>query len=146
MLDVIGENMGVIFILLIIMWGAQFAMTYFQMRRFYGRLKVIRKAGLTAVGMGGGQYKGRAYGVLTIDDDDRVIHAERMSGWTNFSGLRPVPEMEGMPLANVLNESIELPVKSAKLQEAFRNAARDLDKARKGDVPETLTEALGATE
>jgi DNA-binding transcriptional regulator of glucitol operon len=136
MFDVIGENIAVIFILLVIMWMMQFGFTYIQMQKFYKRLKIIRQDGLTAVGMEGGRYKGRAYGVLTVGKDNTVIHAEKMSGWTNFAGLRPVPELVGMTLDEILDEERTLPV-SQKLQGAFRNAANDIlnaDKEKNGDV------------
>ena len=125
MFDVIGENLAVIFILLVIMWILQFGFTYLQMQKFYKRLKIIRQDGVTAIGMEGGRYKGRAYGVLTVGKDNKIIHAEKMSGWTNFAGLKPVPELVGMTLDEIMDEERTLPV-SKKLQSAFRNAARDI--------------------
>lgn len=136
MLDYLSENMGVVALLLLVMWGLQFAFTYIQMRKFYARLKVVRQAGLTAVGKGGGQYRGRVYGVLTIDDNKKVIHAEKMSGWSNFSGLSPVPELVGLTLGDILDETRELPV-SRKLSDAFRDAAAYLlDAKKKQTLPE----------
>jgi DNA-binding transcriptional regulator of glucitol operon len=133
MFDVLVENIGVIFILLVIMWGLQFGMTYVQMRKYTKRLKIIRQDGLTAVGMGGSRYKGRAYGILTIDDNDKVIHAEKMSGWTNFAGLKPVPDLVGMNIEEIISDDKELPV-SKKLKVAFQNAANDLLQARKDGI------------
>ena len=140
MFDLLQDNIAVLLGLLLLMWIAQFGFTYIQMQRFYARLKVIRKDGVTAVGMGGGQYRGRAYGVLTIDEDQKVIHAERLSGWSNFSGLKPVPELVGMHLDQIRDEDTQLPV-SKRLQEAFRNAAKDILEAD----AETLTELVNAT-
>ena len=128
MFDVIGENIVVIFVLLVVMWMLQFGFTYVQMQKFYKRLKIIRQDGLTAVGMEGGRYKGRAYGVLTVGKDNKVIHAEKMSGWTNFAGLKPVPELVGMSLDEILDEERTLPIPK-KLENAFRNAARDIMEA-----------------
>ena len=143
MFDVIAENIGVIFVLLVIMWGLQFAMTYVQMRKYTKRLKIIRQDGLTAVGMGGSRYKGRAYGILTIDDDNKIIHAEKMAGWTNFAGLRPVPDLVGMNIEEIVADDAELPV-SKKLTVAFQNAANDLLQARKdgivSDKPSSVAE------
>ena len=137
MFDVLGENIGTIFGLLAVMWILQFGLTYVQMQKFYRRLKIIRKDGLTAVGMGGSQYKGRAYGILTVDRNNTVIHAEKMSGWSNFAGLRPVPALVGMTVEEILNEKAELPV-SNKLQVAFRNAANDLLEASKEKSSEKI--------
>ena len=108
MFDVIGENLGVLFGLLVVMWILQFGLTYFQMRKYTKRLKVIRQDGLTAVGMSGSRYKGRTYGILTIDDNNQIIHAEKMSGWTNFSNLRPVPDLVGMNVEQILMKKLNL--------------------------------------
>lgn len=130
MFQVLSENIGAIALLLLLMWGLQFAFTYIQMRRFYARLKIVRKAGLTAVGMAGSQYRGRAYAILTVDENKKVIHAEKMSGWSNFSGLRPVPELVGMSLGDILDKETQLPIPT-KLSEAFRHAAAYINDARK---------------
>lgn len=135
MFDFFSENMGVVALLLLVMWMLQFGFTYIQMRKFYARLKIVRQAGLTAVGKGGGQYRGRVYGVLTVDDNKTIIHAEKMSGWSNFSGLTPVPELIGLSLTDILDETRELPV-SRKLSDAFRDAAAYLLDAKKHTLPE----------
>ena len=142
MLDVIGENLGVIFVMLVIMWSLQFGLTYLQMKKYTKRLKVIRQDGLTSVGMTGGKYKGRTYGILTVDENNQVIHAEKMAGWTNFSNLRPVPDLVGLNLDQILDENLELPI-SNKLRLAFRTAANDLLDAReKGLNKNSTTEDL----
>jgi DNA-binding transcriptional regulator of glucitol operon len=123
------DKFGVFFLLLAVMWIIQFGLTYFQMRRFYGRMVQLKRNGLTAVGLCGNQYKGRTYAVLTIDEDNRVIHAESFGGWTVFATLKPVPEMQGMTLDDILANPADLPV-SNKLQTAFSNAATDLKHAR----------------
>ncbi len=135
-MDFIADNLAVLIFAMVGMWFAQFFMANRQMRAFYKRLAQIRKNGLTAVGMAGGQYKGRSYAVLTIDENDRVVHAEQFSGWTVFATLKPVPEMVGLPLREVLDNQSSLPV-SKKLQTAFANAAKDLQAAREKD-PVTL--------
>ena len=131
MFDVIGENLGVLFVLLVVMWVLQFGLTYLQMKKYTARLKIIRQDGLTAVGMSGSKYKGRTYGILTVDEEDQIIHAEKMSGWTNFSNLRPVPTLVGMTLGQILDEEKEFQI-SDKLLLAFRNAANDLIEAKEG--------------
>ena len=138
MFDVIGENLGVIFVLLVVMWILQFGLTYLQMRKYTARLKIIRQDGLTAVGLSGSKYKGRTYGVLTVDKNNKIIHAEKMSGWTNFSNLRPVPDLVGMTLEQILDEEKELPI-SKKLHLAFRNAANDLLEAKEGKTIDNNT-------
>ena len=139
MFDAIAANASFIIIALVVMWIFQFGMAYLQMRRFYGRLKVVRQGGLTAVGQGGGQYKGRAYAVLTIDDGNIIIHAEQFAGWTVFARLRPLPDLIGMTLQELLDNEDNLPT-TRKLQLAFGNAGRDLLAARQGKDSEAEAE------
>ena len=115
----------IVIFLLVAAWLVQFAFSYFQMRNFYRRLTVLRRDGMLAVGKGGGQYRGRAYGVLVIDDEGKVIHAEKLAGWTVFAKLRPVPELVGLTIEEILGQSRPIYL-SKKLHEAFTNAAYDL--------------------
>jgi glucitol operon activator protein len=135
MFDEIAANAGIILVLLVTMWIAQFGLTYWQIKKFNTRLKALRQGGLTAVGLGSGRFKGRNYAILTIDQDDIVVHAEKFGGWSTFSKLRPVPDLIGLSLQDVLTNENRLPV-TKKLQTAFGNAARDLQKARE-DALET---------
>lgn len=128
-MQLVFDNFTIFLIGLVVMWLFQFGLAYFQMRRFYRRMVQLKRTGLTAVGLCGNQYKGRAYAVLTIDENDRVVHAEKFSGWTVFANLKPVPEMQGLSLEEVLADATRLPV-SQKLQTAFNNAAKDLKLAR----------------
>jgi DNA-binding transcriptional regulator of glucitol operon len=125
----VADNFTVFLIGLVVMWILQFGLAYFQMRRFYRRMIELKRAGLTAVGMCGNQYKGRAYAVLTIDENNRIVQAERFAGWTVFANLKPVPELIGWGLDEILASETRLPV-SKKLQTAFTNAAKDLKLAR----------------
>lgn len=135
-MDFVFDNFTIFLLMLVVMWMIQFGLTYFQMRRFYGRMVELKRHGLTAVGLCGTQYKGRTYAVLTIDEDNQVIHAERFAGWTVFATLKPVPEMQGMVLDDILANPANLPV-SKKLQTAFSNAAQDLMQARREQQSDT---------
>jgi DNA-binding transcriptional regulator of glucitol operon len=133
-MDMLTNNLGPIFLILGVLWLIQFGLAYRQMRHFYQRMITLRQSGLTAIGLAGNRYKGRAYAVLTIDEDDRIIYAEQFSGWTVFAQLKPMPQLIGMPLQELLNNEASLPI-SKKLRPAFGNAARDLQAARgKGKI------------
>ncbi|NMC47252.1 MAG: hypothetical protein GYA52_10560 [Chloroflexi bacterium] len=118
-----------IIVAFVIAWVIQYAMTYFQMRRYNQRLNEMKKMGPTAVGMSGSVYKRRAYGILVFDDQERIIHAEQFSGWTVFASLKPVKELEGLTLTQVKDESMELPL-SKKIRSAFINAVDQVEQAR----------------
>jgi DNA-binding transcriptional regulator of glucitol operon len=139
-MNVIVDNFVTILLGLVVMWLLQFGLAYWQMRRFYRRMSILRQGGLTAIGLSGNRYKGRTYAVLTIDEDNRIVHAEKFSGWTIFAGLKPVPELVGLPLDEMLAKQTTLPV-GKKLQLAFANAARDLQAARQKKLDLTLEPA-----
>jgi DNA-binding transcriptional regulator of glucitol operon len=88
-----------IFALVIAAWVLQLVLSTFQYRRYYSRLKELRKEGArTAVGMVGSNWKTKAFGVLVVDDDDVIVRAEKLSGWTVFANLKPVEGVTGLPI------------------------------------------------
>jgi glucitol operon activator protein len=117
-----------LFIALFTAWVIQFAMTYFQMRRYYKRIGELRREGPTATGMSGSMYKRRVYGVLVLDENEKILHAEQFSGWTVFAGLKPVKELEGLSIKDIMDEGVELPI-SKKVRNAFQNAVLEYQKA-----------------
>ena len=110
MFDVVAENLAVLFSLLAIMWVIQIWINFFPNEKIYQTLKNHSPGRLTSVGMSGSKYKGRTYGVLTVDKNNMIIHAEKMSGWTNFSNLRAVPDLVGLTTDQILDDKFELPV------------------------------------
>ena len=105
----------------------QLYFTGWQTKRFYKRLKEIRKDGLTSVGLQGGAWSGRTYAVLVVDEDKKILHAEKLSGMTIFSNLKPVPALVGLRADEILDETREFPLRK-KLMKAFRNAAKEFFK------------------
>lgn len=118
-----------IIVAFLIAWVIQFTMTFVQMRRFNKRLGELRKCGTTAVGIAGSMYKRRAYGVLVIDENEKIIHAEQFSGWTVFAELRPVKELEGLYIKDLTDKLSELTI-SKKICSAFINAVEQVEKAK----------------
>lgn len=133
-----GDSIVALFVLLGLMWVFQFYLTYRQMKRFYGRVRVLRKAGMAAIGMAGGMYRGRVYAVMVVNPETRIItHAEKMSGWTVFASLKPIKGSAGHALDDFLAGRVQLPV-GPKVIEALTNAGCDIRKAldkQKNDEP-----------
>ncbi len=115
---------GLIFLGLAFAYGLQLFLTGLQAKRYYKRLKVLRKAGLTSVGMSGGKWSGRVYAVLVVDEEYTILHAEKMSGMTVLSGLKPVDSLIGLKATDILDENHTFSL-NKKLLEAFRNAATE---------------------
>jgi len=119
------KNFSYIIIALAAGLALQLYLTGWQTRRFYSRLKVIRREGLTSIGLEGGIWSGRRYAVLVVDENLKILHAEKMSGMTIFSKLKPVPELVGLNTKDILDEERDFSV-NKKIMKAFRNAAREL--------------------
>lgn len=128
LVDSLAGNAGFFFILLAVMWGAQFGLAYFQLRRFNRRILEVRKWGKTAVGLSGDRYRGRTYAILTIDETGKVINAEHFAGKTIFARVQPAPQIVGLTIDEILAAPDTLPV-SKKSQQAFASAANYLSEA-----------------
>jgi glucitol operon activator protein len=137
-----------IIILLAAAWLLQFALSYFQMRRFYGRIAKLHKFGSVWIGMEGSAWKRRQYVALVIDKNNIIQKAEQLSGWTIIASLKPVQGLDGRPISDLKDDTIELPVKG-KLLLAFRNAVQLIEenaarKAAKEIEAQTLTQEPNA--
>lgn len=116
-------NYAYIFLILAASYALQLLLTGWQAKRYFRRVKELRKDGLLSVGLAGGKWSGRTYAVLVVDEDFKILHAEKLSGMTIFSQLKSVDEFLGLNVQEVLDETREFSVKK-KLLSAFRNAAK----------------------
>lgn len=91
--------MDYLFLVVAVLWVAQFGMAWWQLRRFHGRIAELRREGRTAVGMHGNRFSGRTYAVVVADAQERICRAELFDGWTVFSRLRPVEGLRDRPLS-----------------------------------------------
>jgi glucitol operon activator protein len=137
-----------IIILLAAAWLLQFALSYFQMRRFYGRIAKLHKFGSVWIGMEGSAWKRRQYVALVVDKNNIIQKAEQLSGWTIFAGLKPVQGLDGRPISDLMDDTIDLPVKG-KLLLAFQNAVKHIEenaakKAARENEAQTITQDSNA--
>jgi DNA-binding transcriptional regulator of glucitol operon len=98
--------------------------SFWQAKRFYGRIQQLRAFGRTAVGVAGSIYRTKAYGVLAVDDQNRIVRAEKLSGYTFLAQPRPVQQLAGLTLSDFLSGPVE--GLSPKLYDAFKMAAESL--------------------
>ena len=66
--------------------------------------------------------------MVVVDKQKRIAKVEQLSGWTIWASLKPVEGLEGRPVSDLLDESVELPV-PRKLALALRNAATYIQEA-----------------
>lgn len=112
-----------LFLAIALVWILQLALSLLQTRRFHKRVFQLRKEGnQTSVGMSGSTWKRKVYGVLVVNQDRTILRAEKLSGFTVFANLRPVPELGGKPMS-VLDRDEPLPGINEKVWKAFQNAA-----------------------
>lgn len=109
-------------------WLIQFGFSYVQIRRFYGRVKQLNKYGAVWIGMAGSAWKRRQYVALVVNKENIIQRAEQLSGWTIFASLKPVQGLDGRPISDLMDDTINLPVKG-KLLLAFRNAVEHIQNA-----------------
>ncbi|NPV87754.1 MAG: transcriptional regulator [Anaerolineae bacterium] len=138
-----------IILMLGIAWLIQFGFSYWQLRRYYKRIAQLRRDGLVWIGMEGSAWKRRVYAALVIDQNERIVHAEQLSGWTILAGLKPIPGLAGRPISDLLDDQIDLQI-NKKLLLALRNALKHrqdiADKAAKaGNDTTSVSELETAT-
>ena len=129
-------NFAYIFIILAAAYALQLLLTGWQAKRYFRRVKQLRKDGLLSVGLSGGKWSGRTFAVLVVDEDFNIIHAEKLSGMTIFSQLEKVEGFVGLKARDLLDEGRDFPVKK-KLLTAFRNAAKAYFDESGNPVPES---------
>ncbi|WP_376794546.1 transcriptional regulator GutM [Thermogemmatispora sp.] len=112
-------------------WCLQLALAYWQARRFYREVSSLRRLGCCATAMAGGRYRGRAYVVLVAHPTQQtIIAARQLSGLTVFARLRPLPQLVGRSLDELLSPAaLSAAGLSPRLMEAVGAAARTLREA-----------------
>jgi DNA-binding transcriptional regulator of glucitol operon len=118
-------------ILALAVWLVQLGLAYRQAQLFSKRIGALRKLGVCATGLAGGMYRGRIYAVLVAHPQTHhIIKAERLQGLTVFAGLKPVPQLEGYTIDDLLRDQpLSLPDVSPRVIEAARAAAQALQQA-----------------
>lgn len=136
----------IIIILFVAAWVLQLGLSFLQMNRFYKKVHQLRKDGsLGAIGMEGSMYKRKLYTVLVVDANDRIVHAEQLNGWTVFANLRPVPEVIGLPMADLKDDTKTLPI-SRKLLLSFRSAIKAIEQEKQKKSPQHHSDSAVVSE
>lgn len=116
------KNYAWIFLVLALTYALQLFLTGYQAKRFYRRMRELRKRGIPSVGIAGGKWSGRTYAVLVADDELNIVDAEVLSGFTIFANLKPEEQLLGHNIRELLDQDNTFELKKKKLA-AFRNSA-----------------------
>ncbi len=118
------SRISIILLMLIFVWMIQLCLSYIQIKKFNQRIFALRKLGKkTAVGVAGNVYKRRTYAILVTDGRNKIIAAERFSGWTVFAHPKPVSHLVGMQARDISSTAAPPAGIGKKLWAAFQNAA-----------------------
>jgi DNA-binding transcriptional regulator of glucitol operon len=123
-----------IFLVVAVVWALQFGLAYWQLQRFHRRIAELRRYGRTSVGVSGNRWRGRTYGVLTVDPQGTIRRAEVFAGVTVFSQLKPVASLEGRPLSAVAPDAPPPAGMPSSQWAAFAQAAQFLRSAPAGQA------------
>lgn len=119
------ETGTVIVLLLAFMWAVQYALSFWQMRRYYRRLAELRRDGLVWVGMAGSAWRRRQFVAVVVSPAQRIVRVEELSGWTVLATLKPLPGLEGRPVSDLVDDTQDLPV-TPKQRTALRDAVKHM--------------------
>jgi glucitol operon activator protein len=117
---------GFLFLVVALAWILQLALSLLQTRRFHRRITELRRGSFaTATGFAGSNWKRKVYGVLVVNENYEVIHAEKLTGFTVFASLKPVPDLVGLSVDRLEQDEPVAGI-AKKTWLAFQNAAKYL--------------------
>ena len=117
-----GLGVGAFFLLLAVLWLLQLGLAHQQARRFMARARALRRKGRVSIGASRRQLRGRAYVVLAVGPDGRVVAAEALRGITVFANARPVPALVGRSAAELAG-GMDVPGLAPRVLAAAHSAA-----------------------
>jgi glucitol operon activator protein len=104
-------------------WMIQLYVTYQQATAFNNKVRKLRSRGTVSVGAGGKRYRGgRAFVAVAIDDDDVVVDALTLKGFTTFARGKALPALQGQRVSR-LGGDHQVSGLSRQQREAAREAA-----------------------
>ena len=99
--------MGCMILAAIAMWSLQLVLGLWQFRRFNAHVRELRAAGRVAIGKAKGGFRSGAVVLICIDEENRIVKAEKMSGRTVFASFRPLAGLEGKFLPSLTEADCE---------------------------------------
>ncbi len=106
------------------LWILQGILSYIQINHYRKRFSCLRKKGRVLVGQQKGKLRGGSIVMLVINDDDKIIDAEEMKGFTVFNKFKKKNEIIGKSINNM-----ELILRSMKNQQSMKALQKALENA-----------------
>ena len=138
-------GIGWLFLTLGVLWALQLLLAYQQARHFMARARTLRRQGRVSIGASPRRIRGRAFVVVAVGSDDRVVAAEALRGITVFANAKPVPALIGLRVTD-LAAGVEVPGLAPTVQAAAQQAAAFVhpDRAVTGQRPPHVKEGVGS--
>lgn len=101
-------NMTTTFIIVaLIAWCIQIVFSWLQIRRFNQAFLALKKGAYLGVGRSKTKrFKPRVLIAVSLDKNQVVIDSVRMKGITVFALPKPIPQLHGMLVSNIIPENI----------------------------------------
>lgn len=94
-------------ILALIAWSIQITLGWFQIRRFNRAFLSMKKGTYLGVGRNQTQrFKPKVLIALSLDHDKKVIDSIWMKGVTVFALPKPIPQLYGLNITDIMPETI----------------------------------------
>ena len=138
-------GVGWFFLLLGVLWALQLLLSYQQARHFMARARALRRQGRVSIGASPRRLRGRAFVVVAVGSDDRIVAAEALRGITVFANAKPVPALIGLRAAD-LAAGAEVGGLAPNVLVAARQAAAFVhpERAVSGQRPPQVREGVGS--
>ena len=94
-------GIGWLFLTIGVLWLLQLLLAYQQARHFMARARTLRRQGRVSIGASPRRIRGRAFVVVAVGPDDRIVAAEALRGITVFANAKPVPALIGLRAAEL---------------------------------------------
>lgn len=112
----IAKALGFIFI----MWMIQGILSYFQIKHFRRRTAELKKKGRILIGQQKGKFSAGSIVILVIDNNNNIIDAEEMRGFTVFNKFKKKADIIGKSLED--SQSLIASIKNKQSMRAIEKA------------------------
>jgi DNA-binding transcriptional regulator of glucitol operon len=138
-------GIGWLFLTIGVLWALQLLLSYQQARAFMARARALRRQGRVSIGASPRRLRGRAFVVVAVGSDDRIVAAEVLRGITVFANAKPEPALIGRKAAD-LAAGAEVPGLAPTVLVAARQAAAFVHpgRASSGQRPPRVKEGVGS--
>jgi glucitol operon activator protein len=138
-------GIGWLFLTIGVLWLLQLLLSYQQARQFMARARALRRRGRVSIGASPRRIRGRAFVVVAVGPEDRIVAAEVLRGITVFANAKPEPALIGRTAAD-LAAGAEVGGLAPTVLAAAQQAAAFVhpDRASSGQRPPHVREGVGS--